>query len=392
MSVRAPERSEDTHRSGRRRGRAGLRDAPQPGFTSPEPMLKTRVKRHEGRRRRFVLRAVLAYLIVFGTAATGLWVLRPRDVARPVRPGPAPVSSLVAWSVHVDERNFTAVIALPPGRPAIAIAVPGETEVDLPSGGPATVGAATDPPGSLVAALQATFDQRISHYVVSDSADLRNLIDRAGGIRVLVGEPFTWEGHGFGPGDAVLAGGAAIEYLRSAAGDVTARWEDVLSALLMTTTDQNLAAGPIGLTDDPALVRSLLALAKGAPVVELPTIPVDGGGLQVDVRGLERLRLSRFPGIGGRLVRVVVLNGNGQPGIGAQVSSLLAPAGYRVVTSQNLTAFDTEQTRIIASTTDLLANADEVRGLLGIGMVYVGPQSTGIADITIVVGKDYSQA
>jgi hypothetical protein len=36
-------------------------------------------------------------------------------------------------------------------------------------------------------------------------------------------------------------------------------------------------------------------------------------------------------------------------------------------------------------------SAEEVRGLLRLGKVYVGPQPTGIADITLVVGKDYSQ-
>jgi hypothetical protein len=75
-------------------------------------------------------------------------------------------------------------------------------------------------------------------------------------------------------------------------------------------------------------------------VLELPTAIIEGsGGRQVDTRTLDALRLSRFPGIGGKLVQA----------------------------------------------------AEQVRGLLRLGKVYVGPQPTGIADITLVVGKDYSQ-
>jgi hypothetical protein len=51
----------------------------------------------------------------------------------------------------------------------------------------------------------------------------------------------------------------------------------------------------------------------------------------------------------------------------------------------------TGKTQVIAATTDLLPEAEEVRRLLGLGKVYVGPQPTRIADITIVMGKDYSR-
>jgi hypothetical protein len=51
----------------------------------------------------------------------------------------------------------------------------------------------------------------------------------------------------------------------------------------------------------------------------------------------------------------------------------------------------TGKTQVIAATIDLLPEAEEVRRLLGLGKVYVGPQPTRIADITIVMGKDYSR-
>jgi LytR cell envelope-related transcriptional attenuator/LytR_cpsA_psr family len=330
---------------------------------------------------------------VFGVAA-GLLVYRSRrEAPQPVPPGPPPVSSLIAWSLNLDDRAFVAVIAIPPGRAAVALAVPGDTLIDLPSGSPTTVGAATTTPGVLLASMQAIFDQRIPHYVVSSGLDLQNLIDRVGGIRVLVEQAIAWQGQTLGPGETILTGGAALEYLESADPlDATGRWEEVLAGVLGAVGAPNLAVAPLGTTDDPVLVPSLLSLAKGAAVLELPTAVIEGsGGRRVDSKALKALRFSRFPGIGGRLVRVVVLNGNGQPGVGAEIATLLAPSGYRVVSSQNTETFDSEETQVIASTTEFLEAASQVLGLIGVGKVYVGPQPTGIADITIVVGKDYSQ-
>ncbi len=70
---------------------------------------------------------------------------------------------------------------------------------------------------------------------------------------------------------------------------------------------------------------------------------------------------------------------------------MLAPSGYRVVSSQNPETFDTSETQVVAAMTEFLTEAEQVRGPLGLGKVYVGPQPTGIADITIVMGKDYSR-
>jgi hypothetical protein len=352
-----------------------------------------RVIRHRSRRRRARVRAVLLFTLAF-TAAAALVLVRSRpDAPRAVPPGPPRVSSLIAWSVTLADQTFVAVIAIPPGRPAVALAVPGDTLIDLPGGSPMTVGTATRSPGELVASMQATFDQRIPHYVISSGVDLQNLIDRLGDIGVLVEEPFDWDGQTLGPGETTLTGGAALQYLESADPlSATGRWEDVLAGVLRAAGSPNLAAAPLGTTDDPVLVPSLLVRAKGAPVLEMPTAVVQGSeGRQVDRKALKALRLSRFPGIGGKLIRVVVLNGNGQPGVGAEISTLLAPSGYHVVSSQNTETFDTKETQVIAATTAFLASAGDVRGLMGLGKVYVGAQPTGIADITIVVGKDYSQ-
>jgi hypothetical protein len=46
-------------------------------------------------------------------------------------------------------------------------------------------------------------------------------------------------------------------------------------------------------------------------------------------------------------------------------------------------------TEVVASGDSFLPQAQQVQQLLKVGTVYVGTQPTGIADITIVMGKDY---
>jgi LytR cell envelope-related transcriptional attenuator/LytR_cpsA_psr family len=401
MSVRAPDKRPGTHRRSGRRRRVDAHEPPLFGFAPPPTPRDTGVGRHRPRRRRGAVRTVLVRLLwtlllsglLIGGAAL-YFQSQKRPVTRVPPKPPAGSPALLAWSVHGTGRSYMAVVGLPPGRPPVVVAVPGQTQVDLPSGGPKMIEQAGPTPGTVVAALQAAFDQPIGHYLVTEVGDFENLIDRLGGISVLLEEPITWEGQDFGPGDATLTGGAAALYLETAAPqDVTGRWEDVLTGVLGSVGGPNFAQLSLGTTDDPAMVSSLLVRARGAAVLELPTAPIEGSeGIQVDRRALNDMRLSRFPGIGGKLVRVIVLNGNGKPGIGDAISTLLAPAGYRVVASQNMSSFDTPVTQVIAATTDFLGQANKVHDLLGVGKVYVGPQPTGIADITIVVGKDYAEA
>jgi hypothetical protein len=48
------------------------------------------------------------------------------------------------------------------------------------------------------------------------------------------------------------------------------------------------------------------------------------------------------------------------------------------------------QTEIVAAGDVFEGDAERVQALLGVGMVYVDAQPTGIADITIKVGKDFT--
>jgi hypothetical protein len=49
-------------------------------------------------------------------------------------------------------------------------------------------------------------------------------------------------------------------------------------------------------------------------------------------------------------------------------------------------------TTIIASTEEFLDEARLARELLGVGDVYLGEQPTGVADVSVVIGRDFGGA
>lgn len=92
-------------------------------------------------------------------------------------------------------------------------------------------------------------------------------------------------------------------------------------------------------------------------------------------------------------VQVQVLNGNGVPGVGAKVAERLVGNGYRIALSGNASRLDYPRTLIVTYDRSQRSQryATRARRLLGIGEVQVASQPQGIVDLTIVVGKDFSQ-
>jgi polyisoprenyl-teichoic acid--peptidoglycan teichoic acid transferase len=105
----------------------------------------------------------------------------------------------------------------------------------------------------------------------------------------------------------------------------------------------------------------------------------------------ERLAASRpDPGVaGGRTLQL--LNGNGQPGIGADVAAVLQPAGYRVLLTGNADRFTYEVTRILVydEDPDTLAAARDVRDRLGVGQIERSGTPQSVVDLTVVIGRDF---
>ena len=307
--------------------------------------------------------------------------------------GGSPVPGTMVWSVRVGASSLVAVISeRPVGTPQV-MAVPAQTMVDLPGGGPSTVGDASINPGLAVAAAQATLNIRVPHYLVINESDLLALADRLGGVVVDIEAPFASGGQTLGPGQTQLFGRDIGAYLTAATDpdDLTARWEDVLTALMSGSSSPGLWTFPLGQSDDITRAAQMLAAARGSSIAELPTAPSDGT-IQPDLKAIAALVKQSFAAPGAPLIRVVVLNGNGRPGMGALIAARLASLGYRVVAAQNAPSFRMPNTQVVAATDSFIPQAEQIVATLGVGKVYAGVQATGIADITIVVGKDFGRA
>ena len=397
MSVEAPPRGAGSSHSAVQIGVGQPEQGSRPPalLLPPEPLVRGRrvARLNRRRRRRRLLALVLVVALIAG--GVGAWLkLAPHGSGSSVLPpaafGPSPPS--VAWALSwgvPDSGASLAIVGVPPGTGSIAVVAADEAAVDLPNGAPTTVAPSVTDVATAIETSQALMNRRVGHALVSTPQDIEALVDRLGPITFGAQGSAIVAGTAVGPGQTTANGTQVAGYLVDGTGvDPWVRWEDVLSGILDAPAKSSAWSPMPGATDDAAIVAGLMVDAHGAQVVDLPTTH-EFGLLKVDTAGVASLVQSQFTTSVGGLVRVIVQNGNGRPGMGARIGATLAPYGYRVIDSQNAGSFDVSQTQVLASRESYLHWAQEAQRLLGVGSVYLDAQPTGIADITIVVGKDF---
>jgi hypothetical protein len=271
------------------------------------------------------------------------------------------------------------------------MAIPPKTVVSVPGRGYESIGdtAAVGRPEAVAAAVENILGVRVDTATGMPLASLAPLVDRVGGIEVEDPEDF-------GVVDPRLNGQQTVEYLRAReagsgeAGDDTRfiRWLEVTTAIVTKAHEQ-----PEVLQEIPAVHRPVF-VAAGSGRTEVFDLPVEaiGAGLArpdaEDVSEVVRdyfLRTAKTD----RVVRIVVMNGNGRAGSGQTVARILVPSGFRLVSSLNAPKFNVGRTRIVAGSEELLDEAYLAQRLLGVGDVYIVDQESHVADLSIVVGKDF---
>jgi hypothetical protein len=309
--------------------------------------------------------SLAAALLVVVAAAAAVRLSRPEPQRPAAEVEPARLALLV---ISTERGPLAAVVGSGGSLPPAALVLPTGTALVIPGQGDATVGEAVTLDGPTAATAVANLlGVWVPHHAVLDGAELAGLIDRSGGI-ALGGRAF---------------GGA--EALRQAVEGGDGVFAAVLAAVLET-----VAWAPTDLpgSDSPTAVAEVLNGARGARVEVLPTEDLGAGVLRADpdvVRGA----LTRLWGFPDReVVPVVVLNGSGLPGVGELVAERLIPAGFRVVVSENAASFDHEVTAIVVADEGQRRLAERVRDSLGVGEVQVGGPASGLADVTVVVGRD----
>jgi hypothetical protein len=298
------------------------------------------------------------------------------DEAVPVEAPPD--QQVVAWIVHGDEGEaFITLLASGERRP-LALAIPSNLTITVPGQSLGTLeeAAASGDQGLVQVALQNVLGVPIDAATTTDLGTFSGIVDAVGGVEV---------------SDNVLDGEAAVAYLHPMQAiplpdEPFLRWQDVLEGLM-----EAVAARPEAASSFAPEIRTGLTAALPEPpdMVALPVIDFGAGVIRVDREGLKELVRRRFVLTqGSDVIRLVVLNGVGTPGIGENVAKVLVPEGFLLVSSQNANTFNLKETRIIASSQEDVPAAERARELLGAGRVYLGNQP-GLADVTVVVGRDF---
>jgi hypothetical protein len=344
------------------------------------------------RRRRWMW--ALVVLAVAGAVVA--WLLLPGGTPdRPVvpRPGgdqveavPAAAPTTLAISVRDAAVPLIAIVRTGGEGDVPALTIPADMQLEVPGlGESSTAGIAAQDAEGMRASLSNTVGTWIDHYLVLDLNEVAVLADAAGGLTVTLPGAITLSERAVGPGEVTLDGTQVSEYLSIGGPNAFTRWEVVLPALLSARTNGSLT----GESDDLRAVARLLPVSGQVRIETFPTRTSAVSSRVPDFDALDATMASDF-GVTTAPVPVLVQNGVGDPGIAAEIPAMLVPKGFRIVLSVNADRFDHRTTLVIAGGEDHVAEARRVRRALGVGELGVTEVPSGLADITIVIGKDFT--
>jgi LytR cell envelope-related transcriptional attenuator len=316
---------------------------------------------------------VLVLVAVLATAGTGaLLIARERARTEPEVTPPAP-AGLALLVVRADGGSLPVVVGGTGFGTSGALVVPPAALLVVPGQGESSVRDALElPPRQAATAVGNLLGVWIEDHATIEADRLAAIADEVGGVRI--------------GGDLVDGRAVAGMFEASAAGDVVG-----LQIVMESLLSADVAWSPTDLTDadHPGAVIRMLGAASGAEVVRLEAEEVASGVLRATPEQVSGALVAAFGGPAEEAVPVIVLNGNGVPGIGEAVAERLLPGGFRVAVSQNASDFDHPETLIVVGSPDDVGLAERVRDLLGVGSVSVSVGS-GIAPVTVVIGKDFT--
>ncbi|MEX0985362.1 MAG: LytR C-terminal domain-containing protein [Actinomycetota bacterium] len=349
----------------------------------------SRAVRSDGRRRRTQRIAAIGAIAV--VASVVVWRLGRDEPAAIVTPSATVTpgrSALLVFAVTGGAEAHVAVIGSGGGRDPAAVVLAPELTVVAPGQGDRTIEALAEGDG---AALRAAVSNGIgvwaSRYGVMDLDGLGAVVERGGGLTVDLPDAYPLGAAVLGPGETSMDARQVMALLAEPSNDGTLRFLAVLQALL--------AGGPavqqidFAQSDDATGAAAILGTARGATVEVAPT-EIFAGTIEIPAQpAFDDLMASLFGAT--PPVRVIVQNGSGRPGVGQAVAERLLPAGFRIVISENAETFDHAQTEITAHGTEHESDAVLAQQSLGVGSVVVSEVASGFADVTIVVGKDFTR-
>lgn len=316
-------------------------------------------------------RLSLIAVILVAVGAVVVVRMAGSDAPAPPDEGARP-SELVLVVVHTDVGALNAVVGAGGSATPVALVVPDRVAITIPGQGDGTIADALELPGRTAATATANLlGVWIPHHVTFGQGKIQELVDRAGGIEI---------------GGTPMTGAEMVASIVSSGGAREQVWQTTFEAVLAAATWE---AQDLPQADDPSRVAELLNAARGAPVEVLPAEEVPGGIMRTDPETIRTVVAAAWGALDREVLPVIVLNGSGAPGIGELVAERLIPGGFRVVISENASSFDHDTTVIVVSSEEHRDLGDRVRDLMGVGEVQVAGPASGLADVTVLVGKDF---
>jgi len=353
----------------------------------------SRADRREASVRRRRMYGIVALLVIaagavaatrFGGGAGGAAADSPSAAGS--SPAASTPTDLLAFSVIGAPNALLATVGAGGAQPAAGLVLPPGMTVVVPGQGETMTEDVQALPGdSMRVGVSNAVGTWADHYAVMDLHDLGRAIDEAGGLSVNLPDAYPIGGTVIGPGKTHVNGSQVAALLSEDADDTDLRWASVLEGFLAAAP--NLPQDAFTETDDAAAAASTLGAAAGAEVQVAPTEVVGGTAIVAKQPDLDDLVGNLFgtpPPI-----RALVQNGTGRPSVGEAVAHDLLPAGFRIVLSENASSFDHPTTTITANGQAHVDDANAAKRALGVGDVRVTQVPSGLADVTIVVGRDF---
>jgi hypothetical protein len=361
----------------------------------PGPVRASRVERRVRAHRRRRGEALVTVLVVLSVGSYAWVQAKNYSVGAPKPSSSASPSNaslgggppqFLALSVTGSAQPLLAMVGVSGSGQPTALSVPMGLTMVVPGAGEMQakdVGHLAGP--SMRLALSNLVGAWADHWLVTDLDRLATLIDRTGGLNANLTQIFVIDTGGLGPGPTTLDGAQVRALLSTQGTEAQAAWGAVLTALLQhpPTLERNDVAG----TDSFSAAQRALGRATGAGVIAIPTAIVASSAIVAAQPDLDALMTKTFGTVAP--VSVILQNGSGFAGVGALVSRRILPAGFRVVVSGNASTFDHAKTTIVANGVANVKASKRLRRALGVGLIRLSRVTSGIGDITVVVGKDF---
>ena len=166
-----------------------------------------------------------------------------------------------------------------------------------------------------------------------------------------------------------------------------------VSGLMPAVIDTNLSAA-----ERADLAGTLKAVSKkNVGLAPLPVRSITIGGVTYYEPQRDQIADLLFSwwgvklGSGKQPTRVILYNGAGKPGIAGVAARALIKAGFRIVDTGNADKFNYATTQVIVYSGDP-ADAIRIRDILGTGTVSRKTADQDIADVIVIIGRDYATA